>query len=247
MQLHFLGTSGYHPTSRRHTACFMVPEQGVILDAGTGLFRIRELVRTARLDIFLSHAHIDHCVGLTFLLDSLPAGFSGPVRVHLDPAKHAAIEEKLFAKDLFPVRPAFELLPLGRDPVPLPGGGILRTFPLVHPGGCLGMRLDWPGHSMAYITDTMATDDAPYLEHVRNVDLLVHECYFPDGWEERAALTGHSCLSPVARLARAAAARQTCLVHLNPLDGDASSLDLQSVAGICPGLRLAEDGMVLDF
>ena len=49
----------------------MLPELGVILDAGTGIFRARDLIQTKHLDIFLSHVHLDHVIGLTFLFDIL--------------------------------------------------------------------------------------------------------------------------------------------------------------------------------
>ncbi len=247
MQLHFLGTTGYHPNRRRDTACLMIPEHGIILDAGTGIFRARDLIRTSSLDIFLTHVHLDHCIGLTFLFDILFERDVNSVRVHADPAKHRAIEEHLFAADLFPKRPDFELLPLGVQPVPLAGGGQLQAFPVQHPGGCLGMRLEWPDHRMAYVTDTTASADADYLNQIVGLDLLVHEAYFPDGWEDRAALTGHSCLSPVARIAAASGARQTWLVHLNPLLEHDSEIDLSPARQICPGLRIAEDGMVAEF
>ena len=69
---------------------------------------------------------------------------------------------------------------------------------------------------MAYVTDTTARDDADYIDKIRGVDLLIHECYFPDGWEDKAKLTGHSCISPVARVARAAGVGRMVLVHINP-------------------------------
>ena len=56
----FLGTAGYHPSETRHTSCLMLPEVGVVLDAGSGMFRVRDLLTTKTLDIFLSHAHLDH-------------------------------------------------------------------------------------------------------------------------------------------------------------------------------------------
>jgi ribonuclease BN (tRNA processing enzyme) len=247
MQLHFLGTTGYHPNRRRDTACLMIPEHGIILDAGTGIFRARDLIETKNLDIFLTHTHLDHCVGLTFLFDIVFEREVERVRVFADPGKHQAIENHLFAKDLFPKRPDFELLPLTREPIDLAGGGKLRTFPVRHPGGCLGMRLDWPGHSMAYVTDTTATRKADYLPHIKAVGTLVHECYFPDGWEDRAELTGHSCLTPVAELAAACGAAQTWLVHLNPLCEADSGVDLEKAQSICAGIRIADDGMVVDF
>lgn len=253
MRLHFLGTTGYHPNRRRDTACLMLPSEGILLDAGTGIFRARELIETDTLDIFLSHVHLDHCVGLTFLLDVLHGRSMRQVRVHADRSKHSAILQHLFSEELFPVPPEFELVELGTAPLSLRNGGILRAFPVEHPGGCLGFRLDWPGrnggtgHSMAYVTDTTASRDAAYVGHLKGVGLLVHECYFPDGMEERALLTGHSCLTPVAEVARESGAVQTWLVHLNPLmerDGD---LDLAGAHRIFPHLRLAEDGMIADF
>lgn len=248
MELHFLGTTGYHPNRRRDTACLMLPDQGILLDAGTGIFRARDLIRTSHLDIFLTHVHLDHCIGLTFLLDVLYDRPVKLVRVWADPGKHAAIEQHLFAQDLFPVRPDFELLSLDvSTPVPLCGGGTLRAAQVPHPGGCLAFRLDWPGHSMAYVTDTMAGPAACYAPLVADVDLLVHECYFPDGWEDRAELTGHSCLTPVAQLAAAARAGQTWLVHLNPLLERDEDLSLDEARRICPALQTAEDGQVARF
>ena len=42
MKILLLGTAGYHPSETRHTACVMLPEAGIVLDAGTGFFRVRE-------------------------------------------------------------------------------------------------------------------------------------------------------------------------------------------------------------
>ena len=71
MKLLLLGTGGYHPSELRHTACLMLPTEGIILDAGTAMFRVRDHIQTDSLEILLSHAHLDHIVGLTFLFDVL--------------------------------------------------------------------------------------------------------------------------------------------------------------------------------
>ena len=73
MKLILLGTGGYFPTSRRHTACLMLPEMGVVLDAGSGMCQIGKHLQTEQLDIFLSHAHLDHISGLTYLVNLVPA------------------------------------------------------------------------------------------------------------------------------------------------------------------------------
>ena len=61
MKIVLLGTGGYHPNERRHTACVMLPELGLIFDAGSSFFRVPARLRTRDLDIFLTHAHLDHC------------------------------------------------------------------------------------------------------------------------------------------------------------------------------------------
>ncbi len=209
MKLVLLGTAGYHPTERRQTACLMLPEVGVVLDAGSGLFRSVPFIQTPTLDIFLTHAHLDHIVGLTYLLDICQRKRFERLTVHGKAEKLAAIEEHLFSQHIFPVKIPAEMRPLVQS-CALAGGGTLKHFSLVHPGGSLGFRLDWPGHSLAYVTDTSSpVANASYIEHIRGVDLLVHECYFPDGMEERACATGHCCASQVAQV-RARLARSGC-------------------------------------
>ena len=149
---------------------------------------------------------------------------------------------------LFPVEPPFDTRPLVEgDAVALPNRGTLSHFPLEHPGGTVGYRLEWPGKSIAYVTDTTATADAEYLDHIRGADVLVHECYFPDGFEERAQLTGHSCLSPVARLARDADVGRLILVHVNPLASRDDVAALESAREIFAELEVGYDKMVVEF
>jgi len=247
MKLHLLGTSGYHPTRKRDTACLMLPELGILLDAGTGIFRARELIQTPELHIFLSHVHLDHVVGLTYLLDVLYQKAVEKVTVYCEPEKQPAIAENLFHRQLFPVPPPFEFADLRPGKFPAPGAGRLTVFPLRHPGGSLGFRFNWGNQSLAYVTDTTAARDSDYIAHLKGVDLLVHECYFPDGHESRAELTGHSCLTPVAEVARLADVGQLVLVHLNPLDERDELLDLQSVSEIFPRIRIARDEEVIEF
>ena len=246
MKLLLLGTTGYHPNGRRHTACLMLPELGIVLDAGTAFFRVREHLATDELDIFLTHSHLDHVVGLTFLYDVLYEKSMRGVTVHAAHEKIDAIDRLLLDEALFPVKLPCQFEPLDA-PVALRGDGRLTYFPLEHPGGSLGFRLDWPGHSMAYVTDTMATEDAPYIDAIRDVDLLIHECYFPDGYEQVAEQTGHSCITPVAQVARAAGAGRLILVHLNPLDESDDPVGVETARAIFPKTELGNDLMEVEF
>lgn len=246
MKLVLLGTTGYHPNERRHTACFFLPEVGVVLDAGTALFRLRGRIGTPDLDVFLTHAHLDHVVGLTFLLGVLQGRDMRRVTIHGEADKLAAVREHLFAPALFPVDPPGEFRPLAAE-VPLAGGGRLTHFPLPHPGGSVGFRLDWPDRSLAYVTDTTARPDADYIDRIRGVDLLVHECYFPDEQAQWAAVTGHSCTSAVAEVARRAGVGRLILVHLDPSSNALDPVGLDVARAIFPATDLGDDLLEVDF
>ncbi|TWT30327.1 ribonuclease Z [Posidoniimonas corsicana] len=251
MKLVLLGSGGYFPNRRRHTACLMIPEIGVVLDAGTAAYQIQDHLQTESLDLFLTHAHLDHVFGLTCLLNLYNGDGAQHIRVHGQAEKLEVIRRCLFNELLFPVAPPFRSVPLASH-FDLPEGGRLTWFPLEHPGGSVGYRLDWPGanrpgHSLAYVTDTTARPDAPYLKHIQGVDLLVHEAYFNDDQHEMAELTGHSCVTAVAQNAAAAGAKRLVMVHMNPMCEADEPLDLTKAESIFPGLVVAEDGMTLEF
>ena len=251
MKLHLLGTAGYHPNEHRHTACFMIPEAGVVLDAGTGFFRVRELIQTRELHIFLSHAHLDHCVGLSFYLDVLHETNVQNVFVYGVSEKLEAVKSQLFSEHLFPLPPHFEWVPIdiqkGATGIGLPLDGTITWCPLKHPGSSLGYRLEWPGSSLAYITDTTASPQADYVSFINKAGTLIHECNFPDGFEELAAKTGHSCVTPVAEVCRSAEVERCTLVHMNPMMDDPSCYELESVSDIYAPLAFGHDGMTIEF
>jgi ribonuclease Z len=246
MKLLLLGTTGYHPNDRRQTACLMFPELGLVLDAGSAMYRVREHLATDTLDIFLSHAHLDHVVGLTYMFDILHGHQMQRVTVYGEPAKLDAVSKHLFSEFLFPVKPPFEMQAIPREAT-LPLGGKLTHFPLKHPGGSIGMRLDWPDRSLAYVTDTVADKSADYVEKIRGVDVLIHECYFGDDMPDQAELTGHSCLTPVAEVAAAAEVGRLVLVHINPmLDAD-DELDVAAARKIFPQIEIGVDRAEIEF
>ena len=244
MRIVFLGTGGYHPNKRRHTACILLPDIGVALDAGTGFFRVQETIKSANLDIFLTHAHLDHICGLTFLLVPMLRGDMERVRVFGTANTLQAVRTHLLANELFPVMPDFEWHVLG-DGVPLPDNGKLTWTALDHPGGSVGFRLDWEGKSLAYITDTTAPGS--YADFVRGVDVLIHECYFPDDMADWAEKTGHSSSTNVAELARAAQIKRLYIVHVDPQRPDDDPIGMKGIRAIFANTELAEDLMEIEF
>jgi ribonuclease BN (tRNA processing enzyme) len=245
MRLVFLGTTGYHPNAVRQTACLMIPEMGLVLDAGTGFFRVADYLATPELMILLSHAHVDHVVGLTYLFDVLKDHPNVQVTIRASREHLQAVREHLFHPLLFPVElpHAFETV---TDPFDLPGGGTGRVHAQHdHPGESLAYRLTWPGRSMAYVTDTVADPDE--TEFFEGVDLLVHECYFADADREWAEQTGHSYTSAVAEAARRAGVGRLYLVHMNPMGPEPDAIGLETARATFPETYLATDLLEIEF
>ncbi|MDG1809427.1 MAG: MBL fold metallo-hydrolase [Pirellulaceae bacterium] len=251
MDIHLLGTAGYHPNETRHTACMMIPEAGVILDAGTGFFRVRDWIQTPELHVFLSHAHLDHCVGLSFYIDVLHEKKVERVFVYGAADKLEAVKTQLFSDQLFPLPPNFEWVTVdpaqGQVGLDLPLDGRITWCPLKHPGTSLGYRLEWKDSNLAYITDTTASASADYIAFIQGTDLLIHECNFADGNEAMAEKTGHSCLTPVAEVCAAADVDRCVIVHFNPMGNPEKELDLASVKPIYQSLIIGQDHMRLTF
>jgi ribonuclease BN (tRNA processing enzyme) len=248
-----LGTNGYFPSHGRQTMAYLVaaPGTALLLDAGSGVARLaeaevgRRLAGVDRLEVLLTHYHLDHVVGLSFLpgvLGTLPVRIHAPV-APLVAAGTAALD-RLLAPPFFPV-------PLHRWPLPVEvapysgarleiGGLALALRAQKHPGGSVGVRL---GDALAYVTDTQL--DPATIDFVRGVGTLLHEVWLDD--EEAAAAdagaSGHSAAGAVAELARQARVGRLCPVHHHPRRDDAA-VDrlLAAMAGRagCPVVRLRE-------
>jgi ribonuclease Z len=253
MRLHCLGTAGYHPSETRHTSCYFIPEAKLMLDAGSGLFRVGELLETEEISILLSHAHMDHVFGLTFLLDFVAVTPLQKVHVYGEMAKLDAIRRHLFHELLFPILPPIEWHALeDMGPTFRLGDAQCSWFTMDHPGGSVGYRLDWSSLSLAYITDTTASKHAKYWKAIQGVDWVMHECNFSDRWIDLAIKTGHSWVTAVLECAVAADVQRLILTHINPLADEQDPLEMISAirAGAIhkpPKLLVANDSLVVDL
>lgn len=249
MRLHCLGTVGYHPNDARHTSCYFLPESGIVLDGGTGVFRLPPLIATDTLDVLLSHAHLDHTFGLTFLLDVV---FQRPVdrlRIWGEAEKIAAVRDHLFHELIFPAPIDAEWIAIDDQPEIEIGEAKVRWRPQNHPGGSVAYRIDWPsGKRLVYATDTTGDTSAEHADWCRQADLLIHECYFRDDAEAWALKTGHSWSSRVAEVTAAAQPKKLLLTHINPLETSDDPVDIESIRGkVESEVIVATDGLELDF
>ncbi len=224
MKLIPLGTNGYYPSHGRQTMSYLLltEQQAVLLDAGTGTGRLIEPTVAAMvegyesLDIVLSHYHLDHVAGLSYL----PAVWDrGRVRIHgpapplVDSDPEMALG-RLLSPPLFPATLDSFPTPVEIRPVrntELAIGELRFTFwRQPHPGGSVGMRI---GDDIAYMTDTSV--ESSNLDFASDVKLLIHELWLTDD-EAGGEVAGHSTLSAVAAFAAAAGADRLLMVHHNP-------------------------------
>lgn len=245
MQVRFLGTGGYYPNETRHTMSVMIPEKNLLFDAGTSAFRARNFLESDQLNIFLSHSHLDHIIGLTCMLVPLLTEDLKKITIHGEAKTLTAVQDHLFHPSVFPIKPDFKYRELEQD-LELDCGGILKHIQLKqHPNGSTGYRVDWPDKSLAYITDTVC--DGSYTEFIKGVDLLIHESNFTDEHKEWAVKTGHSCTSEVAELAKEASVKKLILVHVDPV----LEVDLEAEAAKAQAIFqetvIAEDGLTIEF
>ncbi|TWU02586.1 MBL fold metallo-hydrolase [Stieleria varia] len=261
MELHCLGTAGYHPNETRHTSCYFLPADGIVLDAGSGFFRLPELIQTDSLDVLLSHCHLDHVFGLTFLLDVLYQRPVQNVRIWGESEKLAAVREHLFSELVFPVPLAAHWHPIDETPQFHVGEVMVSWRAQDHPGGSVGYRLDWPGEPvrdpgkepssgprrMLYLTDTVGATDAEFVSWASGADLMLHECNFRDSSQELAKKTGHSFASRVGEVARLTRPKKLLVGHVNPLDPTPETMLGEIASGFAGEIEMAHDKRCVKF
>jgi len=249
--LEILGTAGYHPSDTRQTSSILIPEYGFVLDAGTGFYRARGKITTPDLHIFLSHLHLDHSQGVTYLVDVLWETDICSVTVYGLGVHLMYLKEHLFGSPLFPLEFGKKSCPYQTQAIapgkPLIVNGVtIRTKTLKHPGTSLGYRFEFPdGNVLSYVTDTTNSDE--YLDLIKDSDVLIHECNFPDEWKKHAKKTGHSWTSGVAQLAKKANVKQLILMHFNPLDTSKDPTHQDEAETVFPNTVVAEDNMTISF
>ncbi len=192
-------------------------------DAGTGLASYRNygLQLGPAVDIFLSHYHWDHIQGLT-MLDELWKG-ACDVRVWAT-ADAAAILTRAISPPLFPVSIADDsALRFAEmtEPVDLVGCRI-TGFPVHHPQGARGFRIDGPNRSVGIVTDheSGTETDAQIIAALGGIDVLIHDAqYLPEETEPHRGW-GHSTYEDAVALADATAAPELLLTSHDPTRTD---------------------------
>lgn len=210
----------------------------LVLDAGTGIRALGERlakVGVARIDLLLTHLHMDHIQGLGFFkplyTPDLDVHIWGPPSTTMDMRKRLA---RYLSPPLFPVRirdlPAsLTLHDVAREQFTIGGLEIMADL-VCHPGPTVGYRISEGGVSMAYLPDhepALATGDVPAdpdwtsgFALAADADMLIHDAQYSDNEYDEHVGWGHSSIRHALDFARAARVRHLVTFHHDPSHND---------------------------
>ncbi len=205
----------------------------LVIDGGTGARKLglslidRFRGKSLSVNVLMTHFHWDHIQGIPFF-----APLYNPVNriVFHSTREPEAVREILEGQMTHPYFPVqFELLAAQREfhqlmpgPVQL-GNAVVRTFPLHHPQGATGYRVEANGAVIVHACDHEhgeARFDEGILEHAKDADVLIFDAQFtPEEYETKRGW-GHSTWLEATRVAKAAGVKRLLLFHHDPSHTD---------------------------
>ncbi|HKX74594.1 MAG TPA: MBL fold metallo-hydrolase [Acidimicrobiia bacterium] len=209
----------------------------LVLDAGSGITNVHDLIdpSTSRIDILLTHLHMDHIQGLGFFRPlfnpDIETHIWGPVSTTAGLAKRLS---RYLSPPLFPVR-LRDLNSLHLHDVLPPGAFSLPGFEVtadlvIHPGPTLGYRIDENGHSLAYLPDHEPALGSPDMNDssrwlsgyglIKGVEILIHDAQYTAEEYRIKVGWGHSTYDQCLALSRRGEVGTLVTFHHDPEHSD---------------------------
>ena len=257
-----------------NTSCVQVSlagGEGLILDAGTGIRTLGlGLSERARIQILLTHLHLDHIQGLMFFPPCFRA--ESEITIWGPASPEASLEDRVARYISAPLSPvevrelpcsvSFRDTPASQWEL---GGATIRAEAVTHRGPTLGYRISDGETTLAYIPDHEPALGAPLagldpewisgFDLARDADLLIHDSQYTDDEYPDHVGWGHSRLTDTLTFARRVEARRLLLFHHDPLHSD-EFLDRfaatakgtwTELGGVAAELELAMEGAELEI
>lgn len=255
MEITFLGTSAVVPGAGHDTASIVLNGQYLIDTGWYAAIKMKSYgFNPVELDtLFLTHCHHDHYIGLPHLLFYLcmrrnekanrkRLKIVGPAA---DLSRIVSLARALLQPDRFPdVNYIPDLFPLE------PGGSFedevfrVETCASKHPVPALCYRFTEKRTGATFATTGDTAPHPPIVEHVRGVDLLVHEASFgakPADGENKSL---HSGAPDAAKVALEAGVKRLAIVHCPE---DQQEAALAAAKKIFPQTFWPVDGQKIDL
>jgi len=219
------------------------------VDAGTGINAYRDygLELASTFDVFLTHYHWDHIQGLSMLGEV----WGGTYTVDIFGAGdlHTNLTEAI-SPPMFPVSLGNQenVRYTTMDGPVSSGPFTLESFPLNHPGGAVGYRIEGPNNVILVITDHETVRGDGFQPPSDGVHTVVYDAqYLPseaaahDGW-------GHSTWRDAVDFAREIDAKSLVLTSHDPGRSDADIDEMVDEARrVFPSTVAAEPGLTLNL
>jgi ribonuclease BN (tRNA processing enzyme) len=243
--LTILGGGGWFPAQGRQTACALLrlDEAAIVIDAGSGVGRLAErpelLEGVQRLDILLTHFHLDHVCGLAYLpamqLSAQTTIWGPGARLYDVPT--ADLLNRLSHEPFHPVpleAQQIDVRDLPKGELELSGVRIASRRQDRHSAPSLGLRFD---DAFAWITDTAY--DPESARFAEGCGLLAHEAWYTDAEPRNPDI--HSSAAQAAEVAVRAGIDRLLLIHLPPFACSVGGLVAEAQRTL-PRSHSAEDG-----
>jgi phosphoribosyl 1,2-cyclic phosphodiesterase len=269
LQLRFWGVRGSTPSPGKdklvyggNTPCVEIrtaSNQVLVFDGGSGIRELGHQLaaefdgRDLSLNLFLTHFHWDHIQGIPYFQPL----FSPATRLDVHswtPAQDTRrVLEDQMRTPYFPVnladvsaRLGFAQLKSARTQL---GEVSVESFPLNHPQGAYGYRIEAGGRSIVYATDLEHGDaqlDRTLRDFASGADVLIYDAQYNDveyashrGW-------GHSTWREATRVARDAGIARLFLFHFDPTHTDTRVAEAERMAAAeFEGACAAREGSVI--